>query len=391
MFKNLTGYEIDSLPRVFNLTDGHAFRPWSPAEEAVIDRTPQFFKKFDRTMQVEIEKEYIRDFCRLGKQTFDPHALGYLMCPGSSMALEIIGNYLRLQDISLTLIEPCFDNLADICLRHRVPLVPFPDRLLDAPNPEFEAALAEVKTDAICFVTPNNPTGVAISEANFRSLVRFCGKHHKLLILDTCFRAYIPRDQLWDQYRIILESGVDAFIVEDTGKTWPTAELKGPFFAVTRARGFFDRICDIYTDFILHVSPVSIRLAHAFLQLSMEDDYHYVREVVRINRKMLYEQIQGTFLVPSERPYTSVAWLRINGPMTGNELKEILDKHGVFILSGDYFFWHDRSKGREFIRVALVRDHEMFAAAVKVLGDVVRKLAPSQSSWQKENMVRVIP
>jgi hypothetical protein len=26
MFKNLTGYEIDTLPESYNLTDGHAFR-----------------------------------------------------------------------------------------------------------------------------------------------------------------------------------------------------------------------------------------------------------------------------------------------------------------------------------------------------------------------------
>ena len=35
MFRNLTGYEIDSLPQSYNLTDGHAFRRWSAAEEAI--------------------------------------------------------------------------------------------------------------------------------------------------------------------------------------------------------------------------------------------------------------------------------------------------------------------------------------------------------------------
>ena len=44
MFKNLTGYEIDTLPRLYNLTDGHAFRGWSAAEEAIIDRSAQLFK-----------------------------------------------------------------------------------------------------------------------------------------------------------------------------------------------------------------------------------------------------------------------------------------------------------------------------------------------------------
>jgi hypothetical protein len=43
-FKNLTAYEIDSLHRSYNLTDGHAFRRWTPAEDAIIDRSSQPFK-----------------------------------------------------------------------------------------------------------------------------------------------------------------------------------------------------------------------------------------------------------------------------------------------------------------------------------------------------------
>jgi len=55
MFRNLTGYEIDSLPRSYNLTDGHAFRRWFAAEEAIIDRAGQLFKNSNRRQQVEIE------------------------------------------------------------------------------------------------------------------------------------------------------------------------------------------------------------------------------------------------------------------------------------------------------------------------------------------------
>ena len=40
----------------------------------------------------------------------------------------------------------------------------------------------------------------------------------------------------------------------------PTAEIKAPFFAVLREGGLLDRIYDIYTDFLLHVSPVAIKL-----------------------------------------------------------------------------------------------------------------------------------
>jgi aspartate/methionine/tyrosine aminotransferase len=170
------------------------------------------------------------------------------------------------------------------------------------------------------------------------------------------------------------EAGVDAILVEDTGKTWPTSEIKAPFFAISRARGLFDRIYDIYTDFLLHVSPVGIKLIHEFIRISMQDDMASIQEVVRVNRKALYDSLAGTFLTPCEHPFASVAWLRIDHALTGLELKQILDEHGVFVLPGHYFFWHDPQQGEKFIRVALTRDADLFGEAAALLGDVCRKV-----------------
>jgi len=383
LYRNLTGYEIETLDQTYNLTDGHAFRRWSPAEEAIINRLPQLFKTSSRQRQAGIEREYIRDFLQLAKQTCDENALGYLMCFTASMAFEIIANYLRLQRLSLTLIEPCFDNLADIFRRHGVPLEPFPDALLDSPNDEFEHALSSMRAGAICLVTPNNPTGRALSQRNSRSLVRFCKEHKSLLILDNCFRAYLPRDQIHDQHRMIVDADVDACLVEDTGKTWPTAEIKAPFFAVSRARGLFERVYSIYTDFLLHVSPVGIRLMHEFIHLSQRDDMAYVQKIVAVNRKQLYEKLSGTILVPCESHFASIAWLRIENSLNCRQLKQILDARGVFVLPGDLFFWHDRAAGDQFIRVALTRDADMFGEAARLLAEVCRDIGSKMQTEQE--------
>jgi aspartate/methionine/tyrosine aminotransferase len=378
MFKNLTGYEIATLPQTYNLTDGHAFRRWFAAEEAIIDRSAQLFKNANRRRQGEIEREYLRDFARLARQTFDADALGYLMCFTASMAFEIVANYLRLNRLTLALIEPCFDNLADIFRRHHIPLRPVPDTLLEAPEATFERALGSMDADAICLVTPNNPTGMTLAEGNLRKLVKFCKEHRKLLILDNCFRAYLPRSLVYDQYQFVLEAGVDAVLIEDTGKTWPTSEIKAPFFAVSRAGGLFDRINDIYTDFLLHVSPVGIRLMQEFIRLSEQDELASIYEVVRVNRQALYDNLAGTFLTPCERPFASVAWLRIDHPLSAQALKQALDGHGVYVLPGNHFFWHDRRQGEQFIRVALARDADMFREAAGLLGEVCRKVHSSE-------------
>jgi hypothetical protein len=57
------------------------------AEEAVIDRSAQLFKNNNRRLPIEIEREYIRDFSQLARQTWDEDALGYLMCFTASLAL----------------------------------------------------------------------------------------------------------------------------------------------------------------------------------------------------------------------------------------------------------------------------------------------------------------
>jgi aspartate/methionine/tyrosine aminotransferase len=84
-----------------------------------------------------------------------------------------------------------------------------------------------------------------------------------------------------------------------------------------------------------------------------------------------------------------VAWLRIDHPLDGVELKRILDEHGVFVLPGEHFFWHDRRQGEQFIRVALARDADMFREAAHRLGEVCRKVAgtapvghsPRERAW----------
>ncbi len=377
MFRNLTGYEIDTLPRSYNLTDGHAFRRWLPAEEAIIERSPQLFKNNRRTRQVEIERDYIRDFSQLARQTWNEDVFGYLMCFTASMACEIVANYLRMNRMSLSLIEPCFDNLADMFRRHDIPLRPIPDNLLEAPTEVFDRALKTVDSDAICLVTPNNPTGRTLSEPNLRCLLKHCKDRGKLLILDNCFRAYLPRHLVFDQYRLIEQAGIDAVMIEDTGKTWPTSEIKAPFFAVTRGNHLYDRLYDIYTDFLLHISPVGIRLLHEFVRLSQQDDLASIHEVVSVNRRTLHENLAGTFLTPCEHPFASIAWLRIEHSLNDVELKRILDEHGVFILPGRHFFWSDPLSGEHFIRVALTRDADMFREAATLLGQACRQAADS--------------
>jgi aspartate/methionine/tyrosine aminotransferase len=111
---------------------------------------------------------------------------------------------------------------------------------------------------------------------------------------------------------------------------------------------------------------------HEFIRLSQQDDMASIHEVVRVNRKALHDNLAGTFLSFCERPFASVAWLRINHSLNSSRLKQVLDEHGVFVLPGNHFFWHEPRQGEKFIRVALARDTHMFREAAALLAEVCR-------------------
>lgn len=368
-FKNLTQFEIPRLPEVFNLTDGHIHRDWDKSEAKIIDNLPVMFREINRETLPNLERDYIENYFKLAGQTFDGEKIKSLFCTSASMSLEIIANYLRLNKKSLALIEPCFDNLADIFKRHGIELEVFDEKYLF--SPEIDEFLRGLKSSVICLVTPNNPTGTALTKENLVKISTFCKKNNKLLIIDTSFRFYTPKEDIFDAYQIINESGVDYIFVEDTGKTWPTHDIKISVLALSK--NIYQPIYDIYTDLILHISPFALKLLTEFVKNSIADNLARVHGVVSENRKLLSKTIDGTFLIAREQYYSSVAWLEITNDLTALGLKEILDKGGVFVLPGNHFFWSDHKRGDKFIRVALTREGGRYEDAMKKLRKLLKQ------------------
>ncbi|HSW99787.1 MAG TPA: aminotransferase class I/II-fold pyridoxal phosphate-dependent enzyme [Patescibacteria group bacterium] len=363
MIKDLTQLEIPRLPEIFNLTDGHAHRPLSEAERGITDKLSELFSSVDREQQPVLEDAYVTAFYALTHQTVDKDKTQYLFLPSASISLEIIANYVRLNKMSLALTEPCFDNLANIFMRHDIPLESISDVYLEMDG--WGGRLESIRSDVICIVSPNNPTGIAYTQANFEQLVAYCKKENKLLILDTSFRAYRPADSIFDEYKYLQESGIDYMVVEDTGKTWPTKELKTSILAVSPS--LYKQVFNIYTDFIYHHSPFVIKLLTKLIDNSAADGLQSVHSIVETNRKALSEAVEGTILESLQKKYTSVAWLAVKSEMTATEVAAKLAEDDIFVLPGNHFFWSDKSLGNKFIRVALVRDPALFGAAAKRL------------------------
>lgn len=360
--KDITQLEIKRLPEIFNLTDGHAHRDLLGDERAILETLSERFILAKREQQQDFEGQYLRAFYKLVGQTIDHQAMKYMLLPAASFSLEIVANYLRMRGLKLALIEPCFDNLVNIFKRHDIELEPFPDQLLESDD-GLEDFLQTLESDAICLVSPNNPTGIAYTEKNFKKIVDFCRDNQKLLVIDSSFRPYRPLEDAFDEYAIAKQSDIECIFIEDSGKTWPTRELKVSILAVSS--NIFQPIFDIYTDMIYHHSPFTIGLVTEFIKHSIGDGLQTVRGIIQTNRSALRNAVEGSFLELAGKPYASVAWLRINHSLTARMVHDLLAKKGVFVLEGSHFYWTDPQKGDRLIRVALVRDPDIFTAATE--------------------------
>lgn len=363
--RNLTEIEIPCLSERLNLADGHAYRSWTDEEARIFSDASKFFFQYDRRAAERLEAEYVDEFLSAAGETLVSER--FLICLTASMSIELVANHLRLEKARVGLIEPCFDNLADILKRHGVPLVPISEECLTDPLIVLEKTWNQV--DALFLVNPNNPTGLSMSKESFTALCQACSEAGKLLIVDNAFRVY--KACSFNQLEIARQQGTKYVSIEDTGKTWPTMELK--LSILVCSNDLFGSLYRIYSDFLLHVSPFVLLLLTAFVRLSRKDQFQTIRSIVRRNRAFLVEKLQDSGVVSCEVEGLSVAWLRLPHTIQAHDFVRVARGEGVCILPGTFFYWNSPRSGERFVRIALLRDRDMFEDAILRLSSLLRQ------------------
>lgn len=363
---NLTQLEIPVLPETFNLTDGHVHQPRSPAQKRIIASMASIFLSSDREKQEEIEYEYLETFSKASGQCLLHNHTSSYFCSSASMAIEIIGNILRRRGTHVGLIQPCFDNLADILRRHDLPLSPVDEWCFGDVSSVEEIPKT---VDAVMLVAPNNPTGFSISSENFEALVRACSQRGTILILDSSFRFYDASYCSWDQYTILRRYKVPFFTIEDTGKTWPTSELKVGL--LTCSEDLARETYRVYSDFTLHLSPFVIKLCQKFIHNAKKDGFGHEELIIQRNRQQLEVALSNSVLQIVSENYMSVAWVKLNGGLEAQEVTRELRKEKVYVLPGMPFYWAQPTAGSGFVRIALARAPDVFRMASERIASVV--------------------
>src|SRR5689334_19948213 len=113
-YKDITQHEIEALRYEYNLADAHTHQAQSLSQRAIVERLPQIWYESEKKLQAESEQRFVETFFRVQKQPTALNPNNALLVYAASIGMVITANYLMKQKMSVSLIEPCFDNLRDI-------------------------------------------------------------------------------------------------------------------------------------------------------------------------------------------------------------------------------------------------------------------------------------
>jgi len=355
---NLTTMEVDALTDVdggLNLTDGHARLHLTPEQAAIVDRIPQMFREAARRPFPEIEREAHTAFLTAIGQHSAPIGTGRILsCYSSTLATDIVARALP-AGARIAVLHPTFDNIADLFVTRGLSLQPMSETELLArewPEPPVRA---------IVVTHPNNPTGLVTPEGHLRSLATHAVQHGQIVIVDASFRGQV-RDAQYDTYAVLDSVGAEWIVIEDTGKLWPTHELKVGLLAYSeRTKLPIERA---FSESLLSASPVVLLLVAALAGDWISGGYERARDLVARNRAVVREAVRDLGLTLAD-PASQISVARIELPEGGPDsslLYEDLVERGVHVLPCAPFHWADPESGLRFIRISLARP---FAAVEK--------------------------
>ncbi len=362
--KSLTEVEVLGLQSQYNFADGHAYHDLAPSQAAIINRLEKIWTESSALKVRDSETLYFEAFWQLANSLSLKNYSHFRICPTASNSIDIMGAWLAEKGMSAGLLHPTFDNLYLLLKRRGVQIEPVAETLLHKEGAEY---LKQIQADSIFLVNPNNPTGSTLSFSEFKAVVNHCVQAGKTLLLDNTFRFFV--EPHFDQYKILLESGVSFISIEDTGKVWPTQDMKASLMVYSN--DVAKELEVIYEEIYLCVSNFTLGILREFLiDAHVRGLDKAVWKEVSQRRAILREAIdESPFTVASTATSNqlSVEWLQVGNPFINDlHAMDFFQSRDLTLLPGRKFFWnatHD-PVNQQFVRVSLLKPYRHFLVAV---------------------------
>lgn len=373
---NLTTMEVDALTDIdggLNLTDGHARLGLTAEQAAVVEEIPRMFATASSREFPAIEREAQAAFLSAIGQHSAPIGSGRILsCYSSTLATDIVARALP-KGATIALLHPTFDNIADLFVTRGLSLLPFSEPALLA----MEWPKPPVKV--IVLTHPNNPTGLVTPEEHLASLAEHAARHDQIIIIDASFRGQV-RDAQYDCYAVLDDAGADWIVIEDTGKLWPTHELKIGLLAYSERSTL--PIPRAFSESLLAASPVVLELVKRLSKDWANGGYERSNELIERNREAVRLAVEPAGLMladPDSRISVARLDLGTSGPGSALLYNRLLER-GVHVLPCSPFHWADPASGLRYIRISLARPYEVVSSAAEVLAETYVDLSAEPTS-----------
>ena len=374
----LTDVEYGALSHDSNLADGHAYHHLSEVLPHLPPRLSDIWSACEATTVPEIEHRYLLAYAELLRSTQLAETTTFKIAPTASNSIDMVGALLSARRMRTCLIEPTFDNLSLILRRRGVHLSALPEprfreaaRYGDLPN-----LLDEYEFDALFLVSPNNPTGGTLDESTFRSIAAYCAEHDRLLVLDHSFRFFDRNDV--DDYAILREYSTSFVSFEDTGKVWPTHDLKASL--IVFSADLNRDMSEIYNEIYLCHSRFALAILEDCLRSTTKAGLEQtIWRPVDARRSFLRSALRGSVLRVDDAAIDSrlsVEWIDCSGTRRRDLLlTQRLQAQGVMVLPGRQFYWNSRSSpaNHHNVRIAMMKPFAEFKRSVERLVECCEK------------------
>lgn len=355
-----TSVERFALGAQINLADSHARILADAAIRNEFETGIDHLDAASTRNQGDLEAQFIATFEELYGLKFPrPPLLSY---SASSLA-SILGTYLG-RGARIMWPIPSFDNIRDVVRTTgaEISLVPesaFAELIATPPHiPWF---------NTIWLTLPNNPTAFVLNSNEYARFAAYAAEAGITLVIDHCFRAYSPVTLQFDQYEILEASGCRYMVLEDTGKTVSSLDLKVGM--LTGSRDVHPRLALLNENLLLNVSPFTLSVLSSIMHTwSRKSGLVALRTTIRANRQLIRDAYAGFTLTPQMHSTDMpVEWLTAGSKQEISDLLKSCAAGGLQLLPGASFFGRPNEMGSSFLRVALARDTPVVQAGAAIL------------------------
>lgn len=365
--RTLTDYEQIGFRASVNLADGHAYQELGRGQKSIVGKLDEIWHDSLNLSIPASEELYLQRFARLIDSPGLLTAAGHSILPTASNSIDLVGAYLVARGSRVLLTHPTFDNLALLLRRRGVAPRPISEsEILDG-----SALDAYLRTSDVLFlVNPNNPTGMSLSRQDFVGVVEACLRHDVTVIIDASFRLfYAPT---WDAYQTLQDAGASYIVFEDTGKVFPTQDMKASILACSSDHRA--ALSELYNEVYLCVSKFSLGVLGEFFDDAQRRGLdETVHALVAERRDLLRRAIGESVIDPVARESRiSVEWLSTSSTGLSDEgVVDVLYERGIGVLPGRGFFWNRAGEetSERNVRVSLMKPQAEFERGVEILAE----------------------